>query len=237
MRTLRVSIRPMAQVDTSRSARPKDRASDSAASACSACSFGVLTYGFNLFNLDLSIDDELAGFLENAVTAWLVQGRWATYLLNKYFLPNPIIPVVPMAITIAGLAASYVMSAITWRWPIDLAHYVAAPCHCLSRARHLSAFTQPVLHGCNWLCSVGLHGLSRGHRSADVLFMAIPILATAIARYRARHSLSRRLIHCFCRSRLARCRDRSNSAPADHFRLGRGRVPHPLLCRLVSLAL
>ena len=145
---------------------------------------GVLTYGFNLFNLNLSIDNELAGFLENAVTAWLVQGRWATYLLNKYFLPNPIIPVVPMAITIAGLAASYVMSAITWRWPIDLAHYVAAPfAIAFPVLVYLSAFinlSYAVAIGFA-LSAFAVYLAATDRRTFYLL--AIPILATAIAIY------------------------------------------------------
>jgi hypothetical protein len=87
----------------------------------------LLTYGFNLFNVHLSIDNEVAAFGVRSGRIWLAQGRWGTHLLNRFVLPHPIIPVVPMTIIIVGLAGSYVLSAMTWRRPIDMAHYAAAP--------------------------------------------------------------------------------------------------------------
>ena len=145
---------------------------------------GVLTYGFNLFNLNLSIDNEFAGFVENGVSAWLVQGRWGTYLLNKYFLPYPIIPVVPMAITIAGLSASYVLSAITWRWPIDMAHYAAAPfAIAFPVLVYLSAFlnlSYAVAIGF-FLPAFAVYLAATDRRSLDLL--AILPLSAAIAMY------------------------------------------------------
>lgn len=145
---------------------------------------GLLTYGFNLFNLHLSIDNELAGFTDNLVNAWLAQGRWGTYLLNRFLLPHPIIPIVPMAITIAGLSASYVLSAATWRWPIDLAHYTAAPFAIgFPTFVQLAAFMNlsfAVAIGL-FLASLAVYLVSRGRQRDHLL--AVPLVATAISMY------------------------------------------------------
>jgi hypothetical protein len=86
----------------------------------------LLTYGFNLFDVRLSIDNEITGFEDLTPTVWLAKGRWGTHLLSRFVLPHPIIPVVPMAIAMVGFSVAYVLSAMTWRWPIDMAHYAAA---------------------------------------------------------------------------------------------------------------
>jgi hypothetical protein len=145
---------------------------------------GLLTYGFNLFNLNLSVDNEIAGFAENGASAWLVQGRWGTYLLNRFLLPYPIIPVVPMAITIAGLSASYVLSAITWRWPVDTAHYAAAPfAIAFPVLVHLSAFLNlayAVAIGF-LLAAVAVYLAARDR--PWLYLLAIPSLSAAVAMY------------------------------------------------------
>ena len=52
----------------------------------------LLTYGFNLFDVRLSIDNEIAGFADLTPTIWLAKGRWDTHLLTRFVLPHPIIP-------------------------------------------------------------------------------------------------------------------------------------------------
>jgi hypothetical protein len=82
----------------------------------------LLTDGFNLFDVRLSIDSEISGFADLTPGVWLAKGRWGTHLLNRFVLPHPSIPVVPMAITMVGFSVGDVLAAMTWRWPIDMAH-------------------------------------------------------------------------------------------------------------------
>jgi hypothetical protein len=145
---------------------------------------GLLTYGFELFNVHLSIDNEITGFADLTARVWLTPGRWGTHLLNRFVLSHPVIPVVPMAITIVGFSVSYVLSAITWRWPIDGAHYVAAP-FALSFPVlvHLSAFlglVYAVAIGC-CLAALAVYLASRDRPAA--LLLAILPLTAAISTY------------------------------------------------------
>ena len=49
-----------------------------------------------LANFTLSIDDEFAAFRDAAV--WLSQGRWTTYLFERFVLPQPVLPFLPLAL-------------------------------------------------------------------------------------------------------------------------------------------
>jgi hypothetical protein len=56
----------------------------------------LCAYGFELFNFNLTIDEEVAANLSGPNLAWISQGRWGMYLLNKFFLPFTVIPFVPL---------------------------------------------------------------------------------------------------------------------------------------------
>lgn len=57
----------------------------------------VLVYGFQLFNFNLSIDEEIHA---NAFhpTPWVSQWRWGMAVLNRVLLPFTVVPVVPLAL-------------------------------------------------------------------------------------------------------------------------------------------
>ena len=55
----------------------------------------IAAYGFELFNLNLTIDEEVHAFSPQA-DRWIEQGRWGMYLLNRFLLPQPVIPFVPL---------------------------------------------------------------------------------------------------------------------------------------------
>lgn len=55
----------------------------------------VASYGFELFNFNLTIDEEVHAFSSQA-NRWIEQGRWGMYILNSLLLPQPVIPFVPL---------------------------------------------------------------------------------------------------------------------------------------------
>lgn len=65
----------------------------------------VLLYFYELSNFTLSIDEELAMYREDS-RVWIAQGRWGIYLIERFLLPNPATPVVPLALLGALLAAA-----------------------------------------------------------------------------------------------------------------------------------
>lgn len=68
----------------------------------------VGVYFFELASFPLSIDEELAAFRTNP-EVWVFQGRWGAYLLERFFLPNPTLPVVPVLIFGVALAVAYLL--------------------------------------------------------------------------------------------------------------------------------
>lgn len=58
------------------------------------------TYGFELVNLNLTIDEEIAA-IQSAASVWRIEnGRWGMFLLNKILFPFSVIPFVPLFVTL-----------------------------------------------------------------------------------------------------------------------------------------
>ncbi|RYZ88730.1 MAG: hypothetical protein EOP04_08640 [Proteobacteria bacterium] len=61
----------------------------------------LVPYGFELFNLNLTIDDESWATGPGAYV-WLLEGRWMQFLLTKLLFPFVVVPVVPFVVAIAS---------------------------------------------------------------------------------------------------------------------------------------
>lgn len=61
----------------------------------------LAAYGFELFNFNLTIDEEVYAFSYGPNPGWIGQGRWGMYILNKIFLPYSSVPVVPLFLALA----------------------------------------------------------------------------------------------------------------------------------------
>ncbi len=61
-----------------------------------------------LANFTLSIDDEYAAFRENPVV-WVSQGRWTTYLFERFVLSQPVVPFLPIALFGLCCSAGYLL--------------------------------------------------------------------------------------------------------------------------------
>lgn len=72
----------------------------------------LVVYGFELFNLNLTPDEELYG--ASPTTVWLGNGRWMMWILNWALMPVSAIPVVPTAMALSGLAVSLVLALRMW---------------------------------------------------------------------------------------------------------------------------
>src|SRR5215217_5768181 len=51
----------------------------------------ICAYGFELFNFNLTIDEEIHAKSIEPVLGWITQGRWGMYVLNKFLLPYTVI--------------------------------------------------------------------------------------------------------------------------------------------------
>src|SRR5690606_33295277 len=74
---------------------------------------------YSLVAFSISIDQELAAFRSDQ-RVWIAQGRWLTYYLTVYVLPQPVVPYLPTLIFCASLLASYLLIITAHRFPIDI---------------------------------------------------------------------------------------------------------------------
>ena len=62
--------------------------------------FALAAYGYELFNINLTIDEELAALRTEINQGFIPNGRWGLFLLTKLLLPKQVIPFVPMSLTL-----------------------------------------------------------------------------------------------------------------------------------------
>ena len=62
--------------------------------------FALAAYGYELFNINLTIDEELAALRTEINQGFIPNGRWGLFLLTKLLLPKQVIPFVPLALTL-----------------------------------------------------------------------------------------------------------------------------------------
>ncbi|MFZ1547779.1 MAG: glucosyltransferase domain-containing protein [Candidatus Nitrotoga sp.] len=73
----------------------------------------LAAYGFELFNLHLTIDEELHSYASNSLE-WIKQGRWGMFLLSYFLFPQPVIPFAPLFIALAFQLLAIVVLLDAW---------------------------------------------------------------------------------------------------------------------------
>lgn len=86
---------------------------------------GMACYGFELFNLNLTIDEEIHGNASQA-DAWIAQGRWGMYLLNAYFIPQPVLPFVSLFVALLFHCFGILVLMDALAVPVSALRYLAA---------------------------------------------------------------------------------------------------------------
>src|SRR5690606_10508589 len=91
-----------------------------------------LIWLYSLTNYSISIDQELAAWRTDQ-RIWADQGRWLTYFLTVYVLPQPVVPFLPTLILCASLLLSYLIIlaahnlGLNWKTLLLFALYAAFP--------------------------------------------------------------------------------------------------------------
>ncbi|MBC7490503.1 MAG: glucosyltransferase domain-containing protein [Glaciimonas sp.] len=68
-----------------------------------------LSYGYEIFNFNLTIDEEIHAGHSGQWIGWLAQGRWGMALLNYVLVQSPIVPVVSIFLGLAGLVIGIIL--------------------------------------------------------------------------------------------------------------------------------
>ena len=67
---------------------------------CMVALIALAAYGYELFNINLTIDEELAALRTEINPGFIPSGRWGLFVLTKLLLPKQVIPFVPLALTL-----------------------------------------------------------------------------------------------------------------------------------------
>lgn len=74
----------------------------------------IAVYGFELFNFNLTIDEEIYAFYNGPAIEWIEQGRWGMYALNRFLLPYTVVPVVPLLLALIFHLLSILLMLDAW---------------------------------------------------------------------------------------------------------------------------
>jgi hypothetical protein len=74
----------------------------------------LAAYGFELFNLNLTIDEEVHAANSAPSISWVIQGRWGMYLLNKFVIPYTVIPFVPLFVALIFHIGAVLLMLKSW---------------------------------------------------------------------------------------------------------------------------
>lgn len=74
----------------------------------------LFAYGFELFNLNLTIDEEVHATYIGPTLSWLSQGRWGMYLLNRFLFPYTVVPVMPLLVALLFHIVSILLLLKGW---------------------------------------------------------------------------------------------------------------------------
>lgn len=86
---------------------------------------GLFVYGFELFNFNFSIDEEIHSLRQSSVAEWLAQGRWGMAILNL-IIPYTVIPVISLLIGIFTIGSSMLITTTAINGKFTIASFLAS---------------------------------------------------------------------------------------------------------------
>lgn len=84
----------------------------------------VAAYGFELFNFNLTIDEEVHATYTAPTLDWILQGRWGMYLLNKFVMPYSVIPFVPLFVALIFHIGAILLILNCWEVESKLEQFI-----------------------------------------------------------------------------------------------------------------
>ncbi len=86
----------------------------------------LIAFGFEIFNVSISIDEEVASLTNEPLQAWLQMDRWGMYGLNWLLQDGPPLPYFNMLLGIAANLATFLICLEIWTIKQGPAKYLAA---------------------------------------------------------------------------------------------------------------
>lgn len=86
----------------------------------------LVNFGFALTNADISVDEEISSMLTTVHPGWLTADRWGMALINRLFLPGPVIPFFPLILAMGFNLLSLLLTLKIWQSEEGAGKYLAA---------------------------------------------------------------------------------------------------------------
>ena len=134
-------------------------------------------YSFELFNIHITIDEELSALRTSINPAFVTSGRWGLFLLSSLLLQKQIIPFIPLTLALCFqfIGILLLLESLKIRNPIDRNLIIIFMLTWPGLAYPYSFSTSNFAIGFGFLCiSLGLYLLVKG-KGAGKLWAAIPI--------------------------------------------------------------
>ena len=139
--------------------------------------FVSYVYGYELFNVHITIDEEISAFRSETNLAFLTSGRWGLFLFANLFFQKSVIPFLPLATTLLFILIGILLLLETVSLPNKLACFLITAMG-LAWSGFVYVFSFSVINfaiGFGFLCiSLSLYLLTKGN-GAGKLWAAIPI--------------------------------------------------------------
>jgi hypothetical protein len=85
---------------------------------------GLVAYAHDFFEFSLHVDAELQAYRAGLTNHWIDEGRWGIYLVTLLFLPDPVVPAVPVLIAMIGFSFAALFLALSFSEERGLADYL-----------------------------------------------------------------------------------------------------------------
>ena len=86
----------------------------------------IIAFGFEIFNISISIDEEVASVVDQPMKVWLSMDRWGMYLLNAVFHPGPPLPFFHFSMGLIANLVAFLIAVHIWDFSSRGVKYIAA---------------------------------------------------------------------------------------------------------------
>lgn len=86
----------------------------------------IIAFGFEIFNISISIDEEVASVVDQPMKVWLSMDRWGMYLLNALFHPGPPLPFFHFSMGLVSNLVAFLIVTHIWDFSSSGVKYIAA---------------------------------------------------------------------------------------------------------------
>ncbi len=93
---------------------------------CFCLATTIIAFGFEIFNISISIDEEVASVVDQPMKVWLSMDRWGMYLLNAVFHPGPPLPFFHFSMGLFANLVAFLIVTHIWDFSSPCVKFIVA---------------------------------------------------------------------------------------------------------------